>query len=151
MGNNSTDAEIVGYNIRRLLAAKGATQLEFAKAIGENQTTVSMWMTGKTVPRFSKFGKIADYFGCNLTDITDLKPEREVVDTKQLEHIMMYARALYELPTEKQKIVTDMIDALKGTEAKNGNFQEKESDQKTGNSENLDFDKLKEFPWMPHL
>lgn len=111
MGSNSSDAEIVGYNIRRLLAEKGCSQLEFAKAIGENQTTVSMWMTGKTVPRFSKFGKIADYFGCNLTDITDLKKE-EVDEQAMTERLMAYARAIYQLSPEKQKIVTDMIDAL---------------------------------------
>lgn len=110
MGSNSSDAEIVGYNIRRLLAEKGCSQLEFAKAIGENQTTVSMWMTGKTVPRFSKFGKIADYFGCNLTDITDLK--KEEMDKQTVERLMAYVKAIYQLPPEKQKVVTDLIDAL---------------------------------------
>ena len=110
MGSNSSDAEIVGYNIRRLLAEKGCSQLEFAKAIGENQTTVSMWMTGKTVPRFSKFCKIADYFGCSLTDITDLKKEEP--DERMAERLMAYARAIYQLTPEKQKVVTDLIDAL---------------------------------------
>ena len=108
MRSNSSDAEIVGYNIRRLLAEKGCSQLEFARAIGENQTTVSMWMTGKTVPRFSKFGKIADYFGCNLTDITDLKEHNE----RTAERLMIYAKMLSQLSPEKQKVVTDMIDAL---------------------------------------
>jgi hypothetical protein len=45
-----------------------------------------------------------------LTDITDLKKEEP--DGQMAERLMTYARAIYKLPPDKQKIVTDMIDAL---------------------------------------
>lgn len=103
------DAKIIGYNIKRLLDQKGCTQLEFAKAIGEKQTTVSMWMTGKAVPRFSKFSKMADFFGCKVTDITELKN----TDAEMESRINNYAKLLMELEPDKREAVMKMIDALK--------------------------------------
>ncbi|MCX4367760.1 MAG: helix-turn-helix transcriptional regulator [Clostridia bacterium] len=38
----------------------GLSQKDFAKKIGENSSTVSMWENGKTIPRLSKMSKIAN-------------------------------------------------------------------------------------------
>lgn len=73
MRSREEDAAIISKNLKRLLSEKGATQTELAKAIHENATTVNMWFLGKSIPRFSKFMKIAEYFGCKVSDITESK------------------------------------------------------------------------------
>lgn len=73
MRSREEDAAIISKNLKRLLSEKGETQAELAKAIHENATTVNMWFLGKSIPRFSKFMKIAEYFGCKVSDITESK------------------------------------------------------------------------------
>lgn len=106
MSEQITDASIIGYNLRRLLNEKDCSQLDFAKAIGEKPTTVNMWVTGKVVPRFSKFGKMADFFGVRISDITERK------DTSRDERLLAYFQKLSKLPDDRQKAVMDMIDLL---------------------------------------
>lgn len=71
MRTKEEDAAVISFNLKRLLADKGVTQVDLAKAIGENPTTVNMWIKGRTIPRFPKFAKIADYFGVKVSDITE--------------------------------------------------------------------------------
>lgn len=73
MRSREEDAAIISKNLKRLLSEKGVTQAELAKAIHENATTVNMWFLGKSIPRFSKFVKIAEYFGCKVSDLTETK------------------------------------------------------------------------------
>lgn len=106
MKENPTDADIIAYNLGRLLAMRGLSQLEFAKAIGENRTTVNNWCKGKAVPRFPKFAKMAAVLGCTVSDITELK------NYSQSERLMAYYQKLCNLSQDNQKTVTDLIDFL---------------------------------------
>lgn len=106
MKENPTDADIIAYNLGRLLTQRGLSQLEFAKAIGENRTTVNNWCKGKAVPRFPKFAKMAAVLGCSVSDITELNANT------QDQHLIAYYKKLCKLSMENQKTVTDLIDFL---------------------------------------
>lgn len=63
--------EIIAKNIRRYLDLRNMQQKEFAQAIGETPAVVNTWCQAKSMPPVRKVQKIADYFGCMLTDIVD--------------------------------------------------------------------------------
>lgn len=71
MSTREEDAAIISRNLKRLCAERGLTQVDLAKAIHENKSTVNLWFMGKAIPRFPKFSKIADYLGVRISDITE--------------------------------------------------------------------------------
>lgn len=115
MTNHPTDAEIIAYNLRRLLSARGYSQLDFSKLIGERRTTVNTWCKGKAVPRFPKFAKMAAVLGCSVSDITELKDPSAISLNNE------YMRRLSLLPEEDQKTIYKMIDFYYQTKVKEGN------------------------------
>ena len=102
--------EELSTRLSDLLASHDISQRELSRATGISASTICRIIGEQQDVTAYTLVKIADYFGCNLTDITDLK--KEEMDGRTAERLMAYARALYQLPPEKQKVVTDMIDAL---------------------------------------
>jgi len=111
-------ARIIGANITRMLNERNEQQVEFAKAIGENPTTVNMWCSGKSIPRFSKLEKIANHFHCLKSDITDIKAEysdrsaRITAAILQDREILDALERLLALSIEDRRTVMNMISFL---------------------------------------
>lgn len=61
--------------IKSLRKKKGITQAEMAKQLGVKQSTVSMWETGKTMPKTKRMRKLAEVLNCTLDDL--LKEEKK--------------------------------------------------------------------------
>ena len=64
-------AKIIARNIRRLAFNKGKTQLEMAKELGINQSTLSCWMNGTRTPKMSKIDMLCNYFNCKREDLME--------------------------------------------------------------------------------
>ena len=47
----------------------GLTQAEVAKALGVDQSAVSLWETGKTAPRAALLPKLADLYGVTVDEL----------------------------------------------------------------------------------
>ena len=56
-------------NLKSLLDSKKMTYADFANKIGVGASTVSMWMTGKSLPRMELLDKIADLFNIEVADL----------------------------------------------------------------------------------
>lgn len=96
MRTREQDAAVISGNLKRLLAEKNITQADLAKAIGENRTTVNMWVAGKAIPRFPKFAKLAEFFGCRVSDITEpymIEVEPIIFSDDERELIFEYRKA----------------------------------------------------------
>lgn len=68
--------EIFIDNLKKLLEEKHVTAQEFAKAINVSPSTVSMWLTSKSLPRMDLLDKIADYFNIDVADLYLAPSER---------------------------------------------------------------------------
>lgn len=96
MRTREQDAAVISGNLKRLLAEKNITQADLAKAIGENRTTVNMWVAGKAIPRFPKFAKLAEFFGCRVSDITEpymIELDFEKISEDERKIIIEYRKA----------------------------------------------------------
>jgi transcriptional regulator with XRE-family HTH domain len=95
---------VVGDRIKRLRKDKGLTQEEAAKRLGMVRSTYSNYENGKREPDFETAKKIADFYDKTvdylLGSSTGDPVKNAVMDD--------YSR----LPSDKRKIVDDMIKAL---------------------------------------
>lgn len=58
-----------GYVIRTRREAKGLTQGQLAKAMGVDQTAVSQWERGETLPRAERLPDLARILGCSIDQL----------------------------------------------------------------------------------
>ena len=49
--------------------ASGMTQKDVTEKVGVNQSAVSFWESGKTMPRASILLKLANLYGCTVDDL----------------------------------------------------------------------------------
>ena len=70
--------QIFAKNLNRYIALSQKMQKDVAKDLGVNVTTFNMWCTGKAMPGTGKIRALADYFRIGMTDLTDLKEEKEI-------------------------------------------------------------------------
>lgn len=74
-----TDEEqkrIFAKNLNKYIALNQKQQVDVAKDLGINPTTLNMWCKGNSMPSVSKIQKLADYFKIGKSDLTDEKPDK---------------------------------------------------------------------------
>lgn len=57
--------------IRAKREAKGLTQCQLARAMGVDQTAVSQWERGETLPRADRLPMLAKILGCTVDQLLD--------------------------------------------------------------------------------
>lgn len=67
---------VMAANIRRFMKLSGKTRHEVCKALGFPYSTFSEWITGKKYPRIDKIELMANYFGCEKSDLIEDKPKQ---------------------------------------------------------------------------
>lgn len=76
---DSEQKKIFARNLRKYIEKAGKQQAEVAKELGYNLSTLNMWCCGNAMPGTSKIRKLADYFRIGMTDLTDDKPDEEIM------------------------------------------------------------------------
>lgn len=64
---NGGDTSVATF--AELRKQKGFTQIQLAKSLGIDQSTVSLWEKGKTAPRVDTALRLAEIMGCTVDDI----------------------------------------------------------------------------------
>lgn len=120
--NELEQKRIFANNLKHYININGMQQNEFAKAIGENATTVNNWCKGISMPGLGKIQKVADYFGIGKSDLTD---DRMVdadarTDAKFLNDIetMDMIRKYYSLSLADRELIKTLIERLAEKTAK---------------------------------
>ena len=70
---------IISKNLKSLIEQSGKTQKAIALDTGFSVTRFGNWCTGKATPKFHAIRKLADYFGVDVTAITDEAPDYRVI------------------------------------------------------------------------
>lgn len=65
--------------VRAKIEAAGVSATQFARTFGFPQTSLASWLTGARNPKRATIERMAEIFGCDMTDICEI-----VVDTEQL-------------------------------------------------------------------
>ena len=74
--NTEENKQIMARNIKRFMERKGVTNQQVCDALGFKYTTFMDWIKGVTYPRIGKVEAMANYFGCEKSDLIEEKKEQ---------------------------------------------------------------------------
>ena len=69
--------QIMAKNIKYHMDKKGVTNQQLCNALGFKYTTFMDWIKGVTYPRIGKIEAMANYFGCEKSDLIEDKASQE--------------------------------------------------------------------------
>lgn len=72
--NTEENKQIMARNIKRFMEKKGVTNQQLCDALDFKYTTFMDWIKGVTYPRIGKVEAMANYFGCEKSDLIEEKP-----------------------------------------------------------------------------
>lgn len=111
--------KIFSRNLRKYMDLNQKQQIDVARDLGINPTTLNMWCTGNSMPSTGKIRKLATYFGIGITDLTDEKPDGDINDeyTDVTMKIGLYDErfkkiiiAYHNLSKEKRDLICDFFE-----------------------------------------
>ena len=85
--NTEENKRIMAQNIRRYMEKKGVTNQQICDALGFKYTTFMDWIKGVTYPRIGKVEAMAQYFGCEKSDLIEDKKEKPTVQDDGLSEV----------------------------------------------------------------
>ena len=78
MMTDEEQKKIFSNNLNKYISLSGKQQKEVAEAVGTNPSTFNMLCKGNSMPGTGKIRALADYFRIGMSDLTDLKEEKEI-------------------------------------------------------------------------
>ena len=88
--------KIMARNIKRYMEQKGVTNQQVCDALGFKYTTFLDWIKAVTYPRIGKVEAMANYFGCEKSDLIEDKKEKPTENdglTKNQRLLMDFAKS----------------------------------------------------------
>ena len=67
------DKKIFAENLRKQAAIAGENQPDIAEVLGVTKSAVNAYFMGNKMPRMDRIKKLADHFGCSVSDLVDDK------------------------------------------------------------------------------
>lgn len=67
------DKKIFSENLKKQAAIAGENQPDIADVLGVTKSAVNAYFMGNKMPRMDRIKKLADHFGCNVSDLVDDK------------------------------------------------------------------------------
>lgn len=96
-----TVRDIFPIRLKHYMRENGKSRNDLVAELGLKYSTIRDWEKGITIPRMDKVELLANYFGCENTDLLEIKKEPVIDD---------------ELSATKQEL-HDFVDGLSETEA----------------------------------
>lgn len=121
--NTERNKEIMASNIKRYMEMKGVTNQQLCDALDFKYTTFMDWIKGVTYPRIGKVEAMANYFGCEKSDLIEekLTPEKEkdndtissiIVRMTMDKEFLAVVESLYALDSDQIKGIQGMLKAF---------------------------------------
>lgn len=110
--NAEENKRIMARNIKRFMEQKGVTNQQVCDALGFKYTTFMDWIKGVTYPRIGKVEAMAQYFGCEKSDLIEDKKEKPteydgLSDSKKA--LIDFAKAV---PDDKAAMILKVIRSI---------------------------------------
>ena len=105
--------EIMARNIKRYMEKKGVTNQQICNALGFKYTTFMDWIKAVTYPRIGKIAAMAQYFGCEKSDlIEDQKEKPTVQDDGLSENQRKLIDFVKSVPDEQAEMILRVIRSI---------------------------------------
>jgi transcriptional regulator with XRE-family HTH domain len=112
--NTEENKQIMAQNIRRYMERKGVTNQQICDALGFKYTTFMDWIKGVTYPRIGKVEAMAQYFGCEKSDLIEEKKEKPTVQDDELSEVKReLIESIKKLPEEKILVLLQVAKSIR--------------------------------------
>ena len=111
--NTEENKRIMAQNIKRYMEQKGVTNQQVCDALGFKYTTFLDWIKAVTYPRIGKVEAMANYFGCEKSDLIEDKKEKPTAQddglTENQRVLMEFAKSV---PDDKAEMILKVIRSI---------------------------------------
>jgi transcriptional regulator with XRE-family HTH domain len=111
--NTEENKKIMARNIKRYMEKKGVTNQQICDALDFKYTTFMDWIKGVTYPRIGKVEAMANYFGCEKSDLIEDKNEQPTV---QYDGLSEKRKALIDfamsVPEDKAEMILQVMKTI---------------------------------------
>ena len=112
--NTEENKRIMAANIRRYMDSKGVTNQQLCDALGFKYTTFMDWIKGVTYPRIGKVEAMANYFGCEKSDLIEDKKEKPTAQDDGLsEDLIELIDCIKKLPEDKIQMLLQVARSIR--------------------------------------
>jgi transcriptional regulator with XRE-family HTH domain len=112
--NTEENKRIMARNIKRYMDQKGVTNQQLCDALDFKYTTFMDWIKGVTYPRIGKVEAMANYFGCEKSDL--IEDKKETPTTQEGDELSVDMKELVEriktLPEEKVQLLLQLARSI---------------------------------------
>lgn len=111
--NAEENKKIMAANIQRYMDQRGITRQQLCDALDIKYTTLRDWLKGITYPRIGKVEAMANYFGCEKSDLIEDKKEQPTVQddglTENQRKLMQFAKSV---PEDKAAMILQVMKTI---------------------------------------
>ena len=112
--NTEENKQIMARNIKRYMEQKGVTNQQLCDALGFKYTTFLDWIKAVTYPRIGKVEAMANYFGCEKSDLIEDKKEKPTVKDDGLsEDMVELINHIKNLPEDKIQMLLQVAKSIR--------------------------------------
>ena len=112
--NTEENKRIMARNIKRYMEQKGVTNQQLCDALDFKYTTFMDWIKGVTYPRIGKVEAMANYFGCEKSDL--IEDKKETPTTQEGDELSVDMKELVEriktLPEDKVQLLLQLAKSI---------------------------------------
>ena len=104
--------QIMARNIQRYMDQRGISRQQLCDALDIKYTTLRDWLKGITYPRIGKVEAMANYFGCEKSDLIEEKKEKPTEDdglSEKRKALIDFARSV---PEDKADMILKVIRSI---------------------------------------
>ena len=103
---------IMAHNIKRFMERKGVSNQQLCDDLGFKYTTFLDWIKGVTYPRIGKVEAMANYFGCEKSDLIEEEKSTAESDglSKEMQELIL---CIKDLPEEKIQVLLQVAKSIK--------------------------------------
>ena len=109
--NTEENKRIMAKNIKRYMEKKGVTNQQLCDDLGFKYTTFLDWIKAVTYPRIGKVEAMANYFGCEKSDLIEEKPTASEDDGLSKDMMELVDR-IKTLPEDKVQLLLQLARSI---------------------------------------
>ena len=109
--NTEENKQIMARNIQRYMDQRGITRQQLCDALDIKYTTLRDWLKGITYPRIGKVEAMANYFGCEKSDLIEEKEQTTETDSLSEKRKALIDFAM-SVPDDKAEMILQVMKTI---------------------------------------
>ena len=115
--NTAKNKKILARNILYYMESKGVTNQQVCFDLNIKYTTFMEWIKGRAYPRIGAVEKLAQYFGCEKSDLIEDRSAKAAKDDGLSESQRALIRFAETIPADKAELALRVMQSIVGDDA----------------------------------